>query len=47
MAVGLAIEAEDLDHGAVEDQPHNVEIAGKITLLPGLPGRAGLLARPG
>ena len=44
---GLAIEP-DLDHGAVEDQPHDV-VAGEITLLPGLPGlpgRAGLLPGP-
>ena len=38
---GLLVEA-DLDHRAVEDQPDDV-IAGKITLLPALPGRAGPL----
>jgi hypothetical protein len=35
---GLAIQA-NLDHRAVEDQPDDV-VAGEITPLPGLPGRA-------
>jgi len=38
---GLAIQT-NLDHRAVENQPDNV-VASEITLLPGLPGRAGLL----
>jgi hypothetical protein len=37
----LAIQA-NLDHRAVQDQPDDV-VAGEITLLPGLPGRAGPL----
>ena len=42
---GLAIQPH-LDHGAVEDQPHDV-VAGQIALLPGLPGRRGFSARRG
>ena len=38
---GLAIEP-NLDHGAVENQPHDVLI-GQIARLPSLPGRAGSL----
>ena len=41
---GLAIEPH-LDDGAVEDQADDI-VAGEITLLPSLPGRAGPLPGP-
>ena len=41
IGVGLAIEPHP-DHGAVENQPHDVLI-GQIARLPSLPGRAGSL----
>src|SRR6188472_1298294 len=38
----MAVIQANLDHRAVEDQPDNVIVA-KVTPLPSLPGRAGLL----